>query len=115
MTEQMVTDHYHQPELLNSFERAIGEIGKTPETVTAADLAPADEFHIGGQPATEHLLDQLQLPSSAHVLDVGCGIGGPARTAAARFDRVTGIDLTPSVLDPRCHFRSMTPRLRVPT
>ena len=95
MTDQLLTDHYGQSDLLASFERAIDEIGKTPETITAAELAPADEFHIGGRPATEHLLDQLQLPSTAHLLDVGCGIGGPARTAAGRYRRVSGIDLTP--------------------
>lgn len=99
MTDQLITDHYGQSELLISFERAIGEIGKTPETVTAAELAPADEFHIGGRPATEHLFDQLQFPESGHVLDLGCGIGGPARQAAKRCARVTGVDLTPEYVE----------------
>ncbi|MEM9653419.1 MAG: class I SAM-dependent methyltransferase [Actinomycetota bacterium] len=93
-SDRMITDHYHQADLLARFEQAMGAIGKDRGTVTTADLAPADEFHVGGRPATEHLLDQLALPATAHVLDVGCGIGGPARFAADRFDRVTGVDLT---------------------
>lgn len=99
MTDQLITNHYGQSDLLVSFERAIGEIGKTPETITAAELAPADEFHIGGSPATEHLFDQLQFPESGHVLDVGCGIGGPARQAAKRCERVSGVDLTPEYVE----------------
>lgn len=99
MSDTAIADHYSQPELLTAIERAIGELGKTTETVTAADLAPADEFHTGGRPATERLLDQLELSPTDHLLDVGCGIGGPSRTAAARVDRVTGIDLTQAYVE----------------
>lgn len=94
-----VIDHYGQPDLLSAIESALEQIGKTPETVTAGDLAPVDEFHIGGRPATVRLLDQLDFAADAHVLDVGCGIGGPARVAAARVGRISGFDLTPAYVE----------------
>jgi SAM-dependent methyltransferase len=41
------------------------------------------------------MADALTIRASDHILDVGCGIGGPARYFADRFGcRVTGIDLT---------------------
>jgi ubiquinone/menaquinone biosynthesis C-methylase UbiE len=70
-------------------------MGKTPDTVTIDDLAPVDEFHIGGRTATEKLVEQLGVTPGDHVLDVGCGLGGPARFVAQRFKcRVSGVDLT---------------------
>jgi ubiquinone/menaquinone biosynthesis C-methylase UbiE len=71
-------------------------IGKTPESVSVDDLAPVDEFHIGGRQASEEFIGQLELSAENHVLDVGCGIGGTSRFVASQFGcRVTGIDLTP--------------------
>ncbi|MEE8289362.1 MAG: methyltransferase domain-containing protein, partial [Nitrosomonadaceae bacterium] len=59
------------------------------------DLAPVDEFHIGGRLATDHLLDQLNFSKPDHILDVGCGLGGASRYIANKYNnRVTGIDLT---------------------
>jgi cyclopropane fatty-acyl-phospholipid synthase-like methyltransferase len=70
-------------------------MGKTTDTVTIDDLAPMDEFHIGGRKATEELVSQLQLAPADHVLDIGCGLGGAARFVASRHHcQVTGIDLT---------------------
>ncbi len=46
------------------------------------------------------MADQLQVEASHHLLDIGCGIGGPARFFAERFGcRVTGIDLTADFVD----------------
>ena len=43
------------------------------------------------------LADALHAGPADHMLDIGSGIGGPARYFAERFGcRVTGIDLTPS-------------------
>lgn len=98
-SEAMVVGHYARSDLLTAITDALQEMGKTPETVTIDDLGPADEFHIGGRAATGHLLDQLELPAGSHLLDVGCGIGGPARFVSSRVDRITGIDLTPEYIE----------------
>ncbi|WP_108882454.1 methyltransferase domain-containing protein [Anderseniella sp. Alg231-50] len=90
-----VAKHYTHGSLLDAIRDGIGGIGKTPETVTIDDLAPIDEFHIGGRVASVEFLDQLSLTNQSHVLDVGCGLGGPARFAASHYGAtVTGIDLT---------------------
>ncbi len=93
--ETAVADHYTHGALLAAIRSGVEALGKTPETVTVDDLAPIDEFHIGGRKASEHFLGQLSLSAETQVLDVGCGLGGGARFAASRFGcRVTGIDLT---------------------
>jgi cyclopropane fatty-acyl-phospholipid synthase-like methyltransferase len=61
------------------------------------DLAPVDHFHARGFPATVELADQLPIQQHHHLLDIGCGLGGPARYFTVRFNcRVTGIDITPA-------------------
>ncbi|CAN0504783.1 unnamed protein product, partial [Phaeothamnion confervicola] len=87
-------------DLVAAIRAGLATLGKTPETVTLEDLAPVEEFHIGGRPATKEVLDQLHLAPGQHVLDIGSGIGGPARFAAATYNvRVTGIDLTPDYVE----------------
>ena len=91
-----VAEHYTHGQLLDRILGGITSIGKTPDTVTVDDLAPVDEFHIGGRQASEDFIGQLELSADDHTLDVGCGIGGTSRFVADRFGcRVTGIDLTP--------------------
>ncbi len=95
-----VAGQYDRDGLLAAIETALGRQGLVPPDVTVDDLAPVDEFHVGGRPATGHLLTQLDFGPDAHVLDVGCGLGGAARLAAsARVDRVTGVDLTAAYVE----------------
>ena len=98
--DKTVSDHYLHGDLLNAIEAALPALGKTTESVTIEDLAPIDEFHIGGRLATDHLIGQLNLTESSHVLDVGCGLGGATRYVASEYkSRVTGIDLTPEYIE----------------
>jgi ubiquinone/menaquinone biosynthesis C-methylase UbiE len=91
-----VAAHYTQGQLLDRILSGVEAIGKTPATVTVDELAPVDEFHIGGRQASEDFISQLELSADDHTLDVGCGIGGTSRFVASRFGcRVTGVDLTP--------------------
>jgi ubiquinone/menaquinone biosynthesis C-methylase UbiE len=100
LIDDAVSKHYSHGNLLNAIQEAIGKLGKTTESVTIEDLAPVDEFHIGGRVATEHFLDQLNFSERGHILDVGCGLGGAARFVAERYDyQITGIDLTPEYID----------------
>ena len=90
-----VADHYARDGLVAAIRDGLARMGKTESTVTAEDLAPVDEFHIGGRAATAELARQLSLAVGDRVLDIGCGLGGPARQIAAHYGcYVTGIDLT---------------------
>ncbi len=69
--------------------------GINTEALTRDDLAPLDELHAGGREATRALATFAGLHAGLCLLDVGSGIGGPARTLAAEFGcQVIGIDLT---------------------
>jgi SAM-dependent methyltransferase len=75
---------------------ALAATGKDVATLTIDDLAPADQFHSGGKSSTV-LARQAELRPGLRVLDVGGGLGGPARTLAAEFGcQVAVIDPTES-------------------
>lgn len=94
-TEARLAGHYAQVGLVDRIRDGLRRLGKSEAEVTVEDLAPVDDFHVGGRRATRHLLDQLELTAADRVLDVGCGIGGASRFAAATHGcRVTGVDLT---------------------
>jgi len=90
-----MTDHYARDDLVAAIRDGVMRMGKTPATVTIDDLAPVDEFHVGGRKATEELVSQLQPSALDHLIDIGSGLGGAARLTADRYKcRVTGFDLT---------------------
>ena len=94
-TEQQVAKHYTHGSLLQAIFDALKQMGKDPDRLAASDLSAADEFHLGWRAATAALAKDLGLARGVHVLEVGSGIGGPARYfAEAHGCRVTGIDLT---------------------
>src|SRR6266851_495937 len=90
---------------------ALVALGKDLDALTVDDLAALDQFHGGGKPATVRLARLAALRPDARVLDVGGGLGGPARTLAAGFGcRVTSIDLTPTYVEAA---RMLTARLKL--
>ena len=94
-TAAEVARHYGNGALAQSILDAVSASGKDAERLTHTDLAPVDEFHIGGRVATQALAEQLALRPDMHLLDVGCGPGGASRYFAQEHGcRVTGIDLT---------------------
>ncbi len=93
--EAKVAGHYGQGRLEELILGAVAREGKDPENLTAGDLAAVDEFHVGGLEATQELAKQMELRAGMRLLDVGSGIGGPARYFAGEHGcKVTGIDLT---------------------
>ena len=97
--EAAVARHYGGAGLLAGIDGGLEAQGIDPENLTIDDLAPVDEFHIGGRAATDNALAALAPRAGQHILDVGCGIGGTARLIASRYGcRVQGIDLTPEYI-----------------
>ena len=97
MSEQ-VANHYSESDALaDSIAAALRAAGIDPESATTTDLAGVDEFHIRGRTATLELGEAMGLNADVSVLDIGCGLGGAARTLAEVYGcQVTGVDLTPS-------------------
>ncbi len=97
---ESVSEHYTHGALLEAIQSALAEQGKNINSITVADLAPVDEFHIGGRLATDHILAQLSFDESNNILDVGCGLGGASRYIASQLgSNVSGIDLTQEYID----------------
>jgi SAM-dependent methyltransferase len=90
-------DYWGRAGLDRAIVDALIAAGKDLSALTIDDLAPADQFHGGGKAATERLARLAGLHPGLRVLDVGGGLGGPARTLAAQFGcAVTVVDLTES-------------------
>ena len=97
---QDVTNHYTSGDLFDRLAAALRDDGVDPNRPTIATLAPYDQFHGRGLEATEDVANLLSLLAADHVLDVGSGIGGPARFMADTFGcQVTGVDLTAEFCD----------------
>jgi SAM-dependent methyltransferase len=93
--EDIVVRHYGSGRVMEGLADAFRRVGLDDAGLKAADLRPVDEFHVGGAEATLALLDQLTIAPETRVLDMGSGIGGPARLIAERYGaHVTGVDLT---------------------
>jgi len=90
-----IADHYSSGTLLERLNAALAGDGADPAHPTMEALAPYDQFHGRGIDATEEIAAMLRVSASDRLLDIGSGIGGPARYMSQRFGcRVAGIDLT---------------------
>ncbi len=91
--------HYGRGGLHDRILDALRADGRDLDHLTEADLAPVDEFHSRGKSASLELLEASGLAPGMRVLDVGSGIGGPARRLARHGLKVVGLDLTPEFVE----------------
>lgn len=101
MTEaQSISDHWGKGDIYSLILETMELAGIDPDAVTVEQLAPVDHFHARGFPATVELADALPIKEGDNLVDIGCGLGGPARYIAKRFNcRVCGIDITAPFVD----------------
>ncbi len=93
--ELSVSGHYGRRDLGTTILDALRAAGKDPDTLTVEDLAPVDQLHTRGKEATLELAYLAGLTVGMRVLDVGGGLGGPARTLASELGCVVEVlDLT---------------------
>lgn len=90
-----IADHWGRGDVYGLIVSALNKMSKPLEGLTVEDLAPVDHFHARGFPATVELADRLPIKAGQHIFDIGCGLGGPARYIAKRFQcNVSGLDIT---------------------
>lgn len=93
--ENALADHWGKGDVYSLIVSALEKTSKSLDSLTVKDLAPIDHFHARGFPATVELGDRLPIKANQHILDIGCGLGGPARYLAQRFQcKVSGVDIT---------------------
>jgi len=92
--EKTPLDYYDDgPELTDTIFDALREAGLDTERLDLDELAALDEFHALGRAATLALAELSGIRTGETVLDVGAGIGGPARVLAHRYGAdVTALD-----------------------
>jgi SAM-dependent methyltransferase len=98
MTERQhdVRKHYGIPALAAKVVAALEGLGIDAAHLKAEQLYPFDQLHGRNIEATRDHVGRLGLKAGETALDVGSGIGGPARYIAVTTGaKVTGLDLTP--------------------
>jgi len=90
-----VRDHYRATGLTERLKAALAALGPDDQRLTPEQLGALDQFHTRGLSATAELAGLAGITADTSVLDVGSGVGGPARFLAATFGcRVMGVDLS---------------------
>lgn len=95
-----IKNHYRVPGLRDLLDSKLGTSALDGRRWRISDFASLDQFHFGGWHATVDLAALCGLTPAATVLDLGSGLGGPARYLATAFDcTVEGIDLSADFVD----------------
>ena len=95
-----VAQHYGNDGIVSRIISALSEAGFDIDNLKPDVFAGADEFHIGGRKGSEFVAKALDMKSGQQLLDIGSGIGGPARFIANTLGVIVeGIDLTPEFVE----------------
>src|SRR5713101_5473782 len=95
-----VRDHYRATGLTERLKAALTAFGPEDQRLTPQQLGVLDQFHTRGLAATAELAKLAGISADTSVLDVGSGVGGPARFPAATYGcRVEGVDLSEPFVD----------------
>lgn len=87
--------HYGRNDLGKAILDSLIADGKDINKLRYEDLSAVDQFHSRGKESTLEMASLATLRREDRVLDVGGGLGGPARTLAFEFGcKVTVLDLT---------------------
>ena len=92
---KQIQRHYGDRDIAQRIIDRLHEAGYDLDNLSRDDTSSFDEFHGGGRTSTLALAKFAGFSSGLHVLDLGSGVGGPARSLAAEYACiVTGLELT---------------------
>ena len=94
--DKAIEEHYGHAGLEEAILAGLVSLGRDVDNLDPEDLAPVDELHVGGAEVVRDLARDVGIGEGSRVLDIGSGLGGPARQYAREFGAIVdGIDLTP--------------------
>jgi SAM-dependent methyltransferase len=102
MTEVLdgVREHYRATGLTERLKTALSALGPQDQRLTPQQLGALDQFHTRGLAATAELAELAGITADMSVLDIGSGVGGPARFLAATYGcHVACVDLSEPFVD----------------
>ncbi len=95
-----VEANYSRGGLRQAVLDAIVADGYDPDDLDPEALSPAEEFHTFSRAGTVALAEAASISADDEVIDVGSGLGGPARFLARAYGcQVVGVDLTQELCD----------------
>src|SRR5690242_8895787 len=104
-----VRNHYRATGLTERLKAALAVFGPDEQQLMPEQLAALDQFHTRGLAATAELAKLAGIAAGMSVLDVGSGLGGPARFLAATYGcRVTGVDLSEPFIEAAAYLTERT-------
>lgn len=114
-TGRLVSNHYDRgvsaTAMFDAIMEELAATGHDVDELTWQALERLDQFHVGGGRATLAMARLAGIGRGDRVLDVGGGVGGPARTLAATLGcQVTVLDLSEAYIDLG---RALTNRMRL--
>jgi sarcosine/dimethylglycine N-methyltransferase len=108
-----VLNHYRATDLVERLKVALAVFGPEDRPVAPQQLAALDQFHTRGLAATSDLARLAGVEADMAVLDVGSGVGGPARFLAGNYGcRVTGVDISEAFVDAARYLTERTGQTR---
>jgi sarcosine/dimethylglycine N-methyltransferase len=102
MTDRLdeVRDHYQAAGLTERLKSALAALGPADQRLTPEQLGGLDQFHTRGLAATAELAELAEIAAGMSALDIGAGVGGPARFLASTYGcEVKGVDLSESFVE----------------
>jgi SAM-dependent methyltransferase len=97
---EAVRGHYSPSNLTARIKGLLADVAPSEQRLTVEQLAALDQFHTRGLAATSELAGLAGIDGQTEVLDLGSGLGGPARYLAATYGcRVVGVDLSPEFVE----------------
>lgn len=100
MSDDIIQHYTRGQDVVTAISSRLQKAGRDFRSLKPTELAAVDQFHIRGRTATVEVAEQMNLQNNSRVLDIGCGLGGPARTIAELIGcRVIGVDLAEAYCD----------------
>ncbi len=109
INSKSIENFWTRGDIFSRVHHAMSKAGLINRELNIEDLFPIDQYHARGIAATVDLGKRMPISKNQKIIDIGCGLGGPARYYAKEFKCfITGIDITPSFIEIGNEFNKLT-------